>query len=78
MKRCPSCGETKPFDEFPRNRSVKDGHAVYCKPCHNAKGRASRAKYGGARKYHLWRRYGVTLEDVDALMTAQKGVCAIC
>jgi len=78
MKRCPDCGETKPLAEFPRNRAVKDGYAVYCKPCHNAKGRASRDKYGGARKYHLWRRYGLTLDDFNALLTAQAQKCAIC
>jgi hypothetical protein len=58
----PCCGETKALAEFPRNRRVKGGFAVYCKPCHNAKGRASRDKYGGSRRYHLWRRYGLTLD----------------
>lgn len=33
MKRCPKCGETKPFEEFHRNPNWKDGYQVYCKPC---------------------------------------------
>jgi Recombination endonuclease VII len=78
MKRCPCCGESKPLEDFPRNRRTKDGLAAYCKPCHNAKGRASRERSGGARKYHLWLRYGLTLDDVDRLLTSQAGVCAIC
>ena len=78
MKRCPCCGETKSADKFPRNRRTKDGLAVYCKPCHNARGRASRERAGGARKYHLWLRYGLTLADVEHLLSLQSGRCAIC
>ena len=78
MRRCPGCGECKPLDDFPRNRRTASGHATYCKPCHRAKGKASRDKLGGARKYHLWRRYGLTLEAVDRLLQDQSGLCAIC
>lgn len=44
-KRCPSCGETKPFDAFGRNRSAKDGHQSSCKPCQSAAVLRSRAKH---------------------------------
>ena len=47
-KRCPICGKTKPVEEFPRNRSKKDGLASYCKPCHNKKMREiAQRLYGG-------------------------------
>ena len=77
-KRCPDCGVTKSLDDFPRNRSMRDGHGAYCKPCHNARGNASRELHGGSRRYHMRRRYGMEPEDFDALVVAQGGVCAIC
>jgi len=33
MKRCPRCGEEKPFSEFAKNRARRDGLQTYCKPC---------------------------------------------
>lgn len=35
-KRCTKCGETKPVDEFYRNRSHRDGLNSYCKECRRA------------------------------------------
>ena len=77
-KRCPSCKVTKPTDEFPKNRASKDGLADYCKPCHNAKTRASVRRHGGARHYHLRGRYGIGAPEVAALIEAQRSLCAIC
>lgn len=36
MKHCRKCGQDKPLDEFPNNRSKSGGKAAYCKPCWNA------------------------------------------
>jgi len=33
---------------------------------------------GGARNYHLKRRYGITAADADVILAAQEGLCAIC
>ena len=78
-KWCPDCGAVKPFDEFVRNaRPLERVRATYCKPCHNARGRASRDKVGGSRTYHLTRRYGITAAEADAMLEAQGGLCAIC
>jgi hypothetical protein len=78
-KRCPSCGEHKTVEEFPRNRSTRDGRGVYCKPCHNRMGRENKIKnHGGTRHYHLKRRYGITGAQADAMFEAQHGLCAIC
>lgn len=32
-KRCTRCGETKPLDEFHRNRAMRDGLECQCKVC---------------------------------------------
>ncbi|MGY2066358.1 endonuclease VII domain-containing protein [Blastococcus sp. SYSU DS0619] len=38
----------------------------------------SRAKVGGARTYHLTRRYGITAAEADVMLAAQGGLCALC
>ena len=54
------------------------GYGSYCKPCHNRITRESKDKNGGARNYHLRRRYGITAEHFDTMFADQGGVCAIC
>ncbi|MGH2812845.1 MAG: endonuclease domain-containing protein [Actinomycetota bacterium] len=79
MKRCPGCGETKPLDEFPRNRSTRNGYGAYCKPCHNLRNRETvKRLYGNSRHYHLRQRFGIGLDDFDRMVATQDGLCAIC
>src|SRR3954454_11836806 len=65
---CPDCQTIKPLDEFPRNRSGRQGRGGYCKPCHNAKGKATYIRlYGSTREYHLRRRYGIAVAEFDVM-----------
>lgn len=69
----------KPHTEFPRNARTKSGVATYCKPCHNARTVETKQRlYGGSREYHLKRRYGIGQAEVDVMLAAQGGVCAVC
>lgn len=78
-KRCPRCSEVKPTEAFPRNRSARNGLGAYCKPCHNVTGKETYTRlYGSTREYHLRRRYGVTSAQVDEMIEAQFGKCAVC
>ena len=77
-KWCPDCGVVLPLTDFGRNGGASSGVNSYCKPCHNSRTRRSREKVGGERTYHLRRRYGITAEEADAMLTAQDGTCAIC
>lgn len=36
------------------------------------------ARRGGARDYHLKARYGLTSQDIEAMIAGQGGLCAIC
>jgi hypothetical protein len=75
-KSCADCKELKLLEEFVLSKKSPDGRGPYCKPCHNARGRAYRERNGGSRTYHLTRRYGVTSAEVDAMIEAQGGsVC---
>lgn len=77
-KWCADCDRVLPLADFVRAVRKASGHHAYCKPCHNARCKASRDKVGGSRTYHLTRRYGMTAEEADYLLEAQGGLCAIC
>lgn len=78
-KRCPDCGVSKPLEDFPRHHRNKNGRATYCKPCHNARGRATVKKlHGNSRHYHLRQRFGIGADEVEEMIKSQGGLCAIC
>ena len=78
QKWCPDCDAVLPLTQFVRTVQSRSGYSAYCKPCHNARSRASREKVGGSRSYHLTRRYGITAAEADHKLALQGGLCAIC
>lgn len=78
MKYCPDCQQTLPLEDFVQNRSRSTGRGSYCRPCQNRRAAASVEKNGGARRYHMRRRYGIDLADFERLFAEQRGLCAIC
>lgn len=79
MRRCPDCGETKPLDEYHRNKRNKNGRNTYCKPCHLRRTREFiKRKYGNTRHYHLKQRFGIGADEVDQMIKDQGGICPIC
>jgi len=80
MKLCGRCGQTKAIDAFHRQG---DRRHSWCKDCYNAYAKERRA--GGRRytkeqrrRWNMRARYGMTPADMQALLSAQGGVCAIC
>lgn len=93
-KICSKCGEAKPVDEFHRNGRNKDGRNARCKTCANMSSKAWReanterdqlnterwneANPDYKRRNQLQRKYGITVEQYDDLLTAQNGLCGCC
>ena len=67
-KRCSDCRVTKPLDAFHRHHTQFDGYNTYCKECRSRRGAET----------HLKRMYGLTRAELEALVGAQGGLCAIC
>jgi hypothetical protein len=67
-KYCRRCDTVKPLSEWHKNVQQSDGLTSYCKACRREIGRLS----------HLKRTFGLTAEDLAALIESQGGTCAIC
>lgn len=84
MKYCKKCETEKPVSEFWKNKSTEDGLQAWCKPCWynltNSKLSGSdRDKYLRMRRSnHLVKKYGITADQYDAILSSQNGVCKIC
>lgn len=76
--RCSDCGIEKSPDEFNRTEQARTGPVRRCKVCYNARTRETIRRNGGARKYHMKRRYGLTPEQINQLKAKQGGLCAVC
>lgn len=66
-KRCPTCDTWQPESNFHRSRRELDGLAHACKACGAKQGRRG-----------VYKRYNITVEQYDAMLAAQGGVCAVC
>jgi hypothetical protein len=94
LKRCASCGESKPLDQF-YSRGKRPGHSSYCKLCANKKrnewGKANPEKNKTWNQNHEARRtpeqrydkklqvqFKMTLADYNEMLADQEGLCAAC
>lgn len=56
VKRCPTCDQERPSDQFYRDASRRDGFAVRCKSCHQTWKRQWRVSESGRRSSRLAQR----------------------
>lgn len=89
MKTCSGCGLSKPLTSFSNHKGFKDGRNSKCKDCKSEQARehykankdailARQKELGSNRASELRRKFKLTLEDYEALLESQGGVCKIC
>lgn len=80
-KTCTKCGVTAPIANF-RKVTVKHRNRWHyrsiCRDCDRAWEKARREKDGMWHRAHLVRKYGITMDDYEAIKASQGGGCAIC
>lgn len=86
-KYCTGCRQHKLIADFHKDRTRRDGIKHYCKVCTNSyntgqKSRDPKAFLAKAARrsyrYTLRDKYGLTVEQYEAMVLAQDGLCAIC
>jgi hypothetical protein len=80
-KVCTKCGKEKPHSDYSKHKQQKSGLHPRCKECRKEEHRLARKQPGHqakARVNHLRNKYGLTLEQYDAMLLAQAGLCKIC
>lgn len=50
MKKCYKCENTRPLEDFHKNKGMKDERLNLCKPCHKEQGKQSRLRNPDCRK----------------------------
>jgi hypothetical protein len=79
MGYCSACDKDKPLGDFSKAKQTERGQRLHCRSCNSA----AHAEYARKRPRELLSqkrrsRFNLTLEEYQALLDAQGGVCAIC
>lgn len=82
MKQCKGCERTLVLTQFAKRAASEDGLQLRCRDCNreamkNWREEHPEAHARGVRR-RLLRKYGITPEQYDIVLTSQRGGCAIC
>jgi hypothetical protein len=79
LKLCIRCQTVKALEEFSRYSASRDGRQVECKACFHVRYAANAEKYAERQRMTVYkRRFGISYDQFQALVTRQDGRCAIC
>jgi len=79
MKKCTKCQPEKPFAEFSKDKTKKDGLQHMCKKCT----KIVKKKYYDENKeyfveYDLQNKYGLSIEQKNSMALKQNNECYLC
>jgi len=82
MKKCIKCQQIKSNEEFYNNKKSKDGLHSYCKVCNKFLktlwANANPEKIKRIRRQQTLKGYGLSFQDYENKLKAQKHGCEIC
>ncbi len=83
MKKCSKCSKLKPNSEYNKRSRISNTLQSMCKICANKERKKNYKKNRNKTLFNAYKRnikirYGVSIEDYDAMLKKQKNKCAIC
>lgn len=78
-KVCSACRKELPLSVFDKNRGQKDGLQNQCHDCLKESRRKYREANPALHKARHWKnRYGIALDEYEAMVAQANGVCPVC
>jgi len=85
-KICTGCQQDKNLNDFSLHAGFKDGHNSKCKQCKNKRAKEYfndnrkelRAKHKNYNKIRRYKKYNLSLEEFNLLLTKSQNACQIC
>lgn len=81
MKVCTKCHTARPLEEYNRSAKSNDGYGWHCRSCSReyARKRRQEPEFRDRKRHNsLVFQYGIGLEEYQAMLEKQAGLCAIC
>lgn len=76
-KECRRCGKIKPRSDFASTKDKYDGKVSHCKKCVSKKFKKGWSEGKGRNAVYM-KKFGISLDDYDSMLSFQGGSCAIC